>query len=255
MSSKNHEQPTLHALLIAADCYLPNRLPEGSYHNLGGCVRDVQLVEDFLRERLHLKEDRLIKLTSTNVGTGAPPEPPERRPTYENIIAAFKDLTQKADPGDHVYVHYSGHGGRTPTLLPEVKGEGGIDEALVPIDIGNSTARYVRDVEIAKLLQDMVTKGLRVTMVLDSCHSGGARAALIRRFGASRSSTAPSAPRKAWSATLRNSGQPGRRKRGRTPHAVSRAPCVPRSTSCWQPAARRNLPTSMPSTAGSATVH
>ena len=123
MASKNHEQPTLHALLIAADCYLPNRLPEGSYPNLGGCVRDVQLVEDFLRERLHLKEDRLVKLTSTNVGTSAPPEPPERRPTYENIIAAFKDLTQKADPGDHVYVHYSGHGGRTTTLLPEVKGK------------------------------------------------------------------------------------------------------------------------------------
>ena len=73
MSSKNHEQPTLHALLIAADCYLPNRLPEGSYHNLGGCVRDVQLVEDFLRDRLLLKEDRLIKLTSTNVGAGALP--------------------------------------------------------------------------------------------------------------------------------------------------------------------------------------
>jgi len=174
MATKLRDRPTLHALLIAADCYLPNRLPEGSYPNLGGCVRDVQLVEDFLRDRLLLKEDRLIKLTSTNVGTGAPPEPPERRPTYENIIAAFKYLTQKANPGDHVYVHYSGHGGRTPTLLPEVKGEGGIDEALVPIDIGNSTARYVRDVEIAKLLQDMVTKGLRVTMVLDSCHSGGA---------------------------------------------------------------------------------
>ena len=174
MATKHRDRPTLHALLIAADCYLPNRLPEGSYPNLGGCVRDVQLVEDFLRDRLLLKEDRLIKLTSTNVGTGALPEPPERRPTYENIITAFKDLTQKANPGDHVYVHYSGHGGRTPTLLPEVKGKGGIDEALVPIDIGNSTARYLRDLELAKLLQDMVTKGLRVTMVLDSCHSGGA---------------------------------------------------------------------------------
>ena len=174
MASKQHDRPKLHALLIAADCYLPNRLPEGSYPNLRGCVCDAQLVEDFLRERLHLKEDRLVKLTSTNVGTSAPPEPPEKRPTYENVIRAFKHLTEKADPGDHVYVHYSGHGGRTPTLLPEVKGEGGIDEALVPIDIGNSTARYVRDVELAKLLQNMVTKGLRVTMVLDSCHSGGA---------------------------------------------------------------------------------
>ena len=73
MASKQHDRPKLHALLIAVDCYLPNRLPEGSYPNLGGCVRDVQLVEDFLRERLHLKEDRLVKSTSTNVGTGAPP--------------------------------------------------------------------------------------------------------------------------------------------------------------------------------------
>ena len=68
MASKHDDRPTLHALLIAADCYLPNRLPEGSYPNLGGCVRDVQLVEDFLRDRLLLKEDRLVKLTSTNVG-------------------------------------------------------------------------------------------------------------------------------------------------------------------------------------------
>ena len=174
MASKHDDRSALHALLIAADCYLPNRLPEGSYPNLGGCVRDVQLVEDFLRDRLLLREDRLVKLTSTNVGASAPSEPPERWPTYENIIAAFKDLTQKADRGDHVYIHYSGHGGRTPTLLLQVKGKGGIDEALVPVDIGNSTVRYVRDVEVAKLLQDMVNKGLRVTMVLDSCHSGGA---------------------------------------------------------------------------------
>ena len=175
MASQPHSRPKLHALLVAADCYMPNRLREGSYPNLGGCVRDVQLVEDFLRERLHLDEDRLVKLTSTDQGNGMPAEPPERRPTYENIAAAFKELTRKADPDDHVYLHYSGHGGRTkPTLLPEVKGLDGIDEALVPIDIGDSTARYLRDVELAKLLQDMVAKGLRVTMVLDCCHSGGA---------------------------------------------------------------------------------
>ncbi len=35
MATKHRDRPTLHALLIAADCYLPNRLPEGSYHNLG----------------------------------------------------------------------------------------------------------------------------------------------------------------------------------------------------------------------------
>jgi Caspase domain len=174
MATKHKDRSRLHALLIAADCYLPNRLPEGSYPNLAGCARDIQLVDDFLRDRLGLKKDRLIKLTSTDGGSSVPSEPPERRPTYENIIAAFKSLAQQARAGDSIYIHYSGHGGRTPTLLPQVKGDHGIDEALVPVDIGASTARYVRDVELAKLIRDMVAKGLRVTMVLDCCHSGGA---------------------------------------------------------------------------------
>src|SRR5579885_717864 len=73
-----------YALLIASDFYLPNRLPEGSYPNLAGCVRDVEHVEQFLRRRLGLTDDRLIKLTSTDVGAREPKEPPERRPTYEN---------------------------------------------------------------------------------------------------------------------------------------------------------------------------
>lgn len=73
-----------------------------------------------------------------------------------------------------MYIHYSGHGGRATTTFPDLKGKEGIDEALVPTDIGNSEARYVRDVEIAPLLKAMVDKGLIVTVVFDSCHSGGA---------------------------------------------------------------------------------
>src|SRR5439155_16658074 len=53
-------------------------------------------------------------------------------------------------------------------------GKDGFDEALVPTDIGNSTARYLRDVEMVHLLKTMVDKGLIVTIVLDSCHSGSA---------------------------------------------------------------------------------
>ena len=44
----------------------------------------------------------------------------------------------------------------------------------MPTDIGNSEARYLRDVEMYYLLKAMVDKGLEVTVVLDSCHSGGA---------------------------------------------------------------------------------
>ncbi|HKB40565.1 MAG TPA: caspase family protein, partial [Gemmataceae bacterium] len=112
----------LHALLIACNCYLPNLLAEGTYPSLGGCVRDVEHVEQFLRRRLGLSDERLIKLTSTDNGREEPREPPQRRPTYENMVAAFQKVTDLTAKGDQVYIHYSGHGGRTPTIVPKLKG-------------------------------------------------------------------------------------------------------------------------------------
>src|SRR5205807_8336936 len=89
----------LYALLMACDFYLPNRLPEGTYPNLAGCVRDVEHVELFLRRRLGLTDDRLVKLTSTDGGGARPKEPPERWPTYENMVSAFRKITDMAARG------------------------------------------------------------------------------------------------------------------------------------------------------------
>src|SRR4051794_35340096 len=88
--------PDLFALLIAADCYLPNSLAEGTYPSLRGCVRDVARVQEFLNSRLGLADDHLIRLTSTNTGAAEPPEPPEHRPTYENMVAGFRSLRDRA---------------------------------------------------------------------------------------------------------------------------------------------------------------
>ena len=183
MNAAINGTPSLYALLIGVDCYLPNVLPGGGwYPSLGGCVRDITMMESFLRRSLNLAEDHIIKLTATYTGplpardpyhNYKPMEPCERWPTYDIIVAAFGRVTQLAQSGDQVYIHYSGHGGRTTTIYPELQKEAGIDEALVPTDIGNSEARYLRDVELAHLLQKMVDKGLLVTIVLDSCHSGG----------------------------------------------------------------------------------
>jgi hypothetical protein len=164
-----------HALLIGIDCYLPNKLPEGaSYKNLNGCVRDINHVEAFLKNTLKLPESQIMKLTASNAqGLNEPSESKDLWPTYENIVGKFNELIEKAQPQDQVYIHYSGHGGRAATIFPEIKGEKGIDEGLVPVDIGNSKARYLRDLEIAALLQKMADKQLVVTLVLDSCHSGG----------------------------------------------------------------------------------
>lgn len=167
----------LRVLLVGVDRYLPNELPDGTYFkNLAGCVRDINNVESYLRDVLGLAGDRIIKLTASDNGGETPAEPPELWPTKQNIVAAFKLLTDVCEAGDQVYIHYSGHGGRvrTPPKFLAAKGGDGYDEVLVPADICNSEDRYLRDLEMAHLLREMVEKGLVVTLVLDSCHSGGA---------------------------------------------------------------------------------
>lgn len=164
-----------YALLIGVDYYLPNQLPGGYFYgHLGGCVRDVLRVRDFLMARLGVSADHICTLTATNSGAGQPQEPPAQWPTYDHIIAGFQQLATVAAPGDQVFIHYSGHGGRATTIYPELKGANEHDEALVPTDIGNSEDRYIRDLQLAKLLQTLVDQKLYVTLVLDSCHSGGA---------------------------------------------------------------------------------
>jgi len=158
-------------------------LPDGSYPSLSGCVRDVQHVEGFLRGTLKVPAARIRKLTSTDTGNPEPPEPSKDRPSYENIVQSFAELAKRAESGDQVYIHYSGHGGRSVTAYPSLKGKDGVDESLVPLDIGHSEARYVRDLELAALLKKLTDNGLLVTIILDCCHSGGATRAIRNNVG------------------------------------------------------------------------
>lgn len=165
-----------YALLIGVDCYFPPTSVGGvSLKNLAGCVRDINHVEAFLKNTLQLSDSNLLKLTASNApNSPEPAEPKELWPTYENMVAKFQEITEKAQPNDRVYIHYSGHDAQAKTIYPQLKGEYALDETLVPADISRSDSRYLRDVELALLMQRMVDKGLIVTLVFDSCHSGGA---------------------------------------------------------------------------------
>ncbi len=163
----------IHALLIGINHYLPNRF----YRSLQGCVRDINLVDGYLQTVLKIPSADIHRLTAPNpeetVLSSVREGDRDLEPTYNNIVQAFAQLTQVAQLGEQVYIHYCGHGGRVVTQYPELKGNGQTDEGLVPSDIGTAE-RYVRDVEMTTLLKRMTDKGLVVTMVLDSCHSGGA---------------------------------------------------------------------------------
>ncbi len=179
MPEETNQAPNLYALLIGIDCYMPNILPDGSrYKNLGGCVRDINHVEAFLKEMRKVPQNQILKLTASiasgSSGNEKPLESPENLPTRENMIASFRKLGEMAPEGSQVYIHYSGHGGRAKTVFPKFKGENGIDEGLVPTDIGTSEGQYLRDLDLAQLFRELAAKKLTVTAVLDCCHSGGA---------------------------------------------------------------------------------
>lgn len=163
-----------YALLIGIDYYHPK--PD-IYDHLQGCVRDIDKMADYLKVSLTIPDEHITRLTSplpeTNSNADVRSARNDMPPTYQNIVQAFDDITQKAEEQDLVYIHYSGHGGRVRTIFPGLKGEGQYDEGLVPMDVGDH-GYYLRDVEITTLLKRMTDKGLVVTVIFDSCHSGGA---------------------------------------------------------------------------------
>ena len=120
-----NQTPNFYALLIGIDFYFPHDLPDGRYKNLRGCVQDINHVETYLKETFNLTPDQIIKLTaSASENPNQPKEPLDILPTYENIVAKFKEITAKAQPQDRVYIHYSGHGGRAKTIFESLKGFG-----------------------------------------------------------------------------------------------------------------------------------
>jgi hypothetical protein len=159
--------------LIGIDYYEPNPY----YKSLKGAVRDIDKVASYLEKSLQIEAEQIIRLTSPLPDQNSLADVRslrlERPPTYQNIVEAFNTITETAQAQDLVYIHYSGHGGRVKTIFPDLKGEGQFDEGLVPMDVGDR-GRYLRDVEMATLLKRMTDKGLLVTVIFDSCHSGGA---------------------------------------------------------------------------------
>jgi hypothetical protein len=162
-----------HALLIGANEY--QNLEERWW--LNGPSNDVELVRDYLLTDAPVpyKADNILILAD-NLG-GVQPA------TLANIRAAVAELTARVQPGDFVYLHFSGHGTQAPELVAGSELDG-LDELFLPVDIGpwsdqvGAVENALVDDEIGAMIDGLRAKGADVWVVFDSCHSGTATRAV-----------------------------------------------------------------------------
>ncbi|TVT99582.1 hypothetical protein EJB05_55010, partial [Eragrostis curvula] len=134
----------------------------GTPHELRGCINDVLAMRDLLVSRFGFAPGDVAVLTDDDArGGGAGVQ----LPTGANIKRALADMVARAAPGDVLFFHYSGHGTLVPPVVPEHRGRK--DEAIVPCDFN-----LITDVDFRAVV-DRVPRGASLTMVSDSCHSGG----------------------------------------------------------------------------------
>ncbi|KAN0079701.1 hypothetical protein V8E54_004915 [Elaphomyces granulatus] len=138
---------------------------------LTGCVHDVEEITKVLNQTV--KDVCIHSLTSTwSPNSLQPTEPKENWPIFDNISSCLLQVTQQAQQGDYVYIHYSGHSTVVPPSKPHSNLDMG-DLALVVLEGPTASEnRYFHGTELAERLKKMVDKGIGVTMVLDCCSSG-----------------------------------------------------------------------------------
>jgi hypothetical protein len=155
-----------------------NQYPNG-INSLRGCLTDVELQWELLVHRFGFSPKDILVVADRKLAF-TDNEP--LKPTRQNILDAFENhLIKNAKPGDVVVFHFSGHGSlvldNAPNPLFKNDQGQGINGTLVPFDRippNASSDNQVRDImgrSLFLLMRAVNTENL--TVVLDSCHSGG----------------------------------------------------------------------------------
>ena len=186
---------TQRALLIGINTYQPEgttaehpagciygRCELGSFQNLDGAVNDAQAMADLLTSpKFGFPANQVVLLTNP-----APTQPrpgvvvlPAAQTDRAGILAAMqKYLVDEPKRGDTVVFYDASHGSlrlnSKGTKLTVLVGGKYVhaDSTLVPADAYKG-GFDVRDREIARIFNAALDKGIHVTAIFDSCHSGG----------------------------------------------------------------------------------
>ncbi|MBV9387204.1 MAG: caspase family protein [Chroococcidiopsidaceae cyanobacterium CP_BM_ER_R8_30] len=133
---------------------------------LKGCITDTQMQQELLVNRFGFNPKDILILTDLT----------KEKPTRQVILTAFEEhLIKQAQPGDIVVFHFSGHGSRVKDI--DCDAADCLNSTLVPSDYSLPDREgQVQDIMGHTLF--LLMKALKtdnVTVVLDSCYSGGGK--------------------------------------------------------------------------------
>lgn len=154
---------TPRALIIGIDLYKPpaesaQTTSRSLWRNLNGCVNDAEAMKTMVMAKYGFSQQHIRQLYNQEA-------------SRENILSAITELLQSSQKGDAVLIFYAGHGSQVVNSLSAEQDQR--DETIVPADAYKGAAD-IRDKELAALFNRLLDKGVVLTVIFDSCHSGSA---------------------------------------------------------------------------------
>lgn len=138
-------------------CVGINDYPYGADNDLRGCVNDANAWAGLLKSHFDFTDVKMLL---------------DAQATKSNVLAGLKDLLAGAKKGDVLVFTNASHG---TYLADKDSDEPNYDEALCPYD---TDANLIVDDELRELFANL-PKGVRLTIISDSCHSGSVTRAAI----------------------------------------------------------------------------
>ena len=139
-----------------------------NFDNLKGAITDIHLQKELLVNRFGFNPNDILTVSDES----------EIKPTREGILQAFEEhLIKQAKPGDTVVYHFSGHGSQV--FEQDSPFENNLRSTFVPNNRSISLTgnqKQVSDITsktLFLLMSNIETEN--ITVVLDSCYSGGGK--------------------------------------------------------------------------------
>ncbi len=152
-----------HALIIGINTYKPaNAIISTSkaarnWRNLDGCVNDAMAVKDMVMAKYAFPDAAIKTLFNEEA-------------SREAILTQLKNLVRTAEKGDVVFIYYAGHGSQVNNSLSAELDKK--DETIVPADAWKEGIGDIRDKELSAYFNQLLDKGVLLTVIFDSCNSG-----------------------------------------------------------------------------------